>query len=60
VRTARASEILDNHPTPPRAGEASGNRRVQALKSEVEKKLDTKNGEVESKAEEKLKNLLGK
>jgi hypothetical protein len=33
---------------------------VQALKSEVEKKLDTKNGEVESKAKEKLKNLLGK
>lgn len=35
-------------------------QKVEALKSEAQKKLDTKKDEVESKAKEKLKGLFGK
>ena len=34
--------------------------KTQALKSEAQKKLDTKKREIENQAGEKLKNLLGK
>jgi hypothetical protein len=40
--------------------QAGIDEKVQALKSEVQKKVDTKKGEVEGKAKEKLKSLLGK